>query len=84
MGRNLLLDMTDHGFSVAGYDKDAAKVDTLRQESKKVLFRVAESLIDFQRKVAQVGKALCLALDNFDLVVHLVEFAGVDGVITVV
>ncbi len=34
MGRNLLLNMADHGFPVAGYDKDAAKVETLRQESK--------------------------------------------------
>jgi len=35
MGRNLLLNMTDHGFSVAGYDKDPAKVEVLRQEAEK-------------------------------------------------
>jgi 6-phosphogluconate dehydrogenase len=29
MGRNLLLNMADHGFAVAGYDKDAAKVSAL-------------------------------------------------------
>jgi 6-phosphogluconate dehydrogenase len=34
MGRNFLLNMDDHGFSVAGYDKDLAKVEALRQESK--------------------------------------------------
>lgn len=34
MGRNLALNMADHGFSVAGYDKDASKVKTLRQEAK--------------------------------------------------
>ena len=33
MGRNLLMNMADHGFSVAGYDKDPAKVDALRQEA---------------------------------------------------
>jgi UDP-N-acetyl-D-mannosaminuronate dehydrogenase len=33
MGRNLLLNMADHGFSVAGYDKDQAKVEVLRKES---------------------------------------------------
>ena len=33
MGRNLLLNMADHGTSVAGYDKDPAKVQALRQES---------------------------------------------------
>jgi len=34
MGRNLLLNMADHGFPVAGYDKDTTKVEALRQESK--------------------------------------------------
>jgi len=34
MGRNLLLNMADHGFSVAGYDKDSIKVEALREESK--------------------------------------------------
>lgn len=33
MGRNVMLNMTDHGFSVAGYDKDLATVEALRQES---------------------------------------------------
>lgn len=33
MGRNFLLNMADHGFSVAGYDKDSAKVEQLRQEA---------------------------------------------------
>ena len=33
MGRNLLLNMADHGFTVAGYDKDKDKVDSLRNES---------------------------------------------------
>jgi 6-phosphogluconate dehydrogenase len=29
MGRNLLLNMADHGFSVIGFDKDAAKNSAL-------------------------------------------------------
>ena len=33
MGRNLLLNMADHGFSVAGYDNDPAKVEALRIEA---------------------------------------------------
>ena len=33
MGRNLLLNMADHGFSVAGYDNDPAKVEALRTEA---------------------------------------------------
>ena len=34
MGRNLLLNMADHGFAVAGYDNDKDKVESLRKESK--------------------------------------------------
>lgn len=34
MGRNLLLNMADHGFSVAGYDLDANKVQQLHQEAQ--------------------------------------------------
>ncbi len=34
MGRNLLLNMADHGFRVAGFDKDSKKVESLKQESK--------------------------------------------------
>ena len=33
MGRNMVLNMADHGSSVAGYDKDATKVEALRKES---------------------------------------------------
>ncbi|WP_235727027.1 NADP-dependent phosphogluconate dehydrogenase [Hymenobacter siberiensis] len=32
MGRNLLLNMADHGFPVAGYDKDADKIALLAKE----------------------------------------------------
>ena len=34
MGRSLLLNMADHGFAVAGHDKDAAKVASLNEEGK--------------------------------------------------
>ena len=47
MGRNLLLNMADHGHSVAGYDKDAAKVTALRKEAENREIRGAESLPDF-------------------------------------
>ncbi len=33
MGRNLLLNMADHGFAVAGHDKDATKITLLEKES---------------------------------------------------
>lgn len=37
MGRNLLLNIADHGFSGAGYDKDPVQVDTLNQLAHKNL-----------------------------------------------
>jgi 6-phosphogluconate dehydrogenase len=47
MGRNLLLNMADHGHSVAGYDKDAAKVAALRKESANREISGAKSLPEF-------------------------------------
>ena len=47
MGRNMLLNMADHGFAVAGYDKDAAKVAALRQESAGMNVRSADDIQDF-------------------------------------
>jgi len=47
MGRNLVLNMADHGFSVAGYDKDATKVDALQKESVECNIRAAANLLDF-------------------------------------
>ncbi|MCC6823199.1 MAG: NADP-dependent phosphogluconate dehydrogenase [Verrucomicrobia subdivision 3 bacterium] len=47
MGRNLLLNMADHGHSVAGYDKDVAKVAALRKEAENLNIRGAESLPEF-------------------------------------
>jgi 6-phosphogluconate dehydrogenase len=47
MGRNLVLNMADHGFSVAGYDKDAAKVEALRKESAGRNIGGAANILDF-------------------------------------
>jgi 6-phosphogluconate dehydrogenase len=46
MGRNLLLNMADHGFPVAGYDLDPAKVEALRQEGKGLDLAGADDLRD--------------------------------------
>src|SRR5687768_16605352 len=35
MGRNLLLNMADKGFSVTGYDKDRKMISKLEEEGKK-------------------------------------------------
>jgi 6-phosphogluconate dehydrogenase len=47
MGRNLLLNMADHGFSVAGYDKDPDKVQALRKESADRDIYGAQNINDF-------------------------------------
>ena len=47
MGRNLVLNMADHGFSVAGYDKDQAKVEALRQEAQQRDARGAAGIKEF-------------------------------------
>lgn len=47
MGRNLVLNMADHGFAVAGYDKDPAQVAALRAEVQEQRIKAAESLAQF-------------------------------------
>jgi 6-phosphogluconate dehydrogenase len=47
MGRNLVLNMAEHGFSVTGYDKDPNKVDALRRESQDSDVRGAGDIKEF-------------------------------------
>jgi len=47
MGRNLVLNMADHGFAVAGYDLDPTKVEALREESAGRDIRGAANILDF-------------------------------------
>ena len=47
MGRNFALNMADHGFSVAGYDKDPAKVKALGEEGGKRDVHGATNVQDF-------------------------------------
>ncbi|MGD1021070.1 MAG: NADP-dependent phosphogluconate dehydrogenase [Verrucomicrobiia bacterium] len=47
MGRNLVLNMADHGFSVAGYDKDTSQVEALRNESTDQSIGVAANIPEF-------------------------------------
>jgi 6-phosphogluconate dehydrogenase len=49
MGRNFLLNMADHGFSVAGYDKDPAKVAALCKEAEQ---RDARGAADIKELIA--------------------------------
>jgi 6-phosphogluconate dehydrogenase len=47
MGRNLVLNMADHGSTVAGYDNDQAKVEALRKESEERNIGSAANLHEF-------------------------------------
>jgi len=47
MGRNLLLNMAEHDFSVAGYDKDPSKVEALRKEAEKRDIHCTTNLQEF-------------------------------------
>jgi 6-phosphogluconate dehydrogenase len=47
MGRNLVLNMADHGCAVAGYDKDQTKVEALRKESAERNIRGVANILDF-------------------------------------
>ncbi len=47
MGRNLLLNMADHGFKVAGHDKDESKIALLGKESQKANVKGFHSVAEF-------------------------------------
>jgi len=47
MGRNLVMNMADHNFSVVGFDKDTKKVDTLEKEAGERNVKGARSLGEF-------------------------------------
>jgi len=47
MGRNLLLNMADHGFAVAGYDNDPAKIGVMQQEAENRKIYCTDNLREF-------------------------------------
>ena len=47
MGRNLVLNIADHGYSVSGYDKDLSKVQELETEAGSRAINAAQSLERF-------------------------------------
>lgn len=59
MGRNLLLNMAEHGFSVAGYDKDLLKVALLGAEAAGLPVQSAQDVGSFV-KLLQVPRVVML------------------------
>ncbi|HEX2949476.1 MAG TPA: NAD(P)-binding domain-containing protein [Armatimonadota bacterium] len=47
MGSNLVLNMRDHGISVVGYDKNAAKIQRMKTEAASGLVDAVDNLDDF-------------------------------------
>jgi 6-phosphogluconate dehydrogenase len=47
MGRNLVLNMADHGHSVSGYDKDLSKVQELQTAAESRAIHAAQGLAEF-------------------------------------
>jgi 6-phosphogluconate dehydrogenase len=72
MGRNLLLNMADHGFSVAGYDKDSAKVEALKRESEQRDIRGAVDIDKFIKLLRRPRAVMMLvpAGAPVDAVIH--------------
>ncbi len=78
MGRNFLLNMADHGYSVAGYDKDQSKVAALHQEAEKRDIRGAADIGEFIAMLRQPRAVMMLVpagppVDSVinDLLAHL-------------
>lgn len=87
MGRNLMLNIADHGFSVAGYDNDQVKVEKLINESdnRKVFYtatlgefiaclkkpRSIILLVPAGAPVDTVIESLSTSLQNNDLIIDL-------------
>src|SRR5512136_2285049 len=78
MGRNLLLNMADHGHSVAGYDKEVTKVTALRLEAETRNVRGAADISEFIAQLRQPRAVMMLVpagppVDSVinDLLAHL-------------
>ncbi len=84
MGRNMLLNMAEHGFSVAGYDKDPQKVALLRSESLDLPVQAAEDVASFLA-LLQVPRAVMLLVPAgpvVDSVIHdLLPHLGPDDMV---
>ncbi|HYM94930.1 MAG TPA: NADP-dependent phosphogluconate dehydrogenase [Chitinophagaceae bacterium] len=61
MGRNLLLNMADHGFSVTGFDKDASKTAELESfASPGTVVKGAGTLSEMVKQLKKPGKIMML------------------------
>ncbi len=72
MGRNLLLNMADHGFRVAGHDKDQAKIDALLKESSKENVKGFLSINEFVESL-KTPRAIMMLVPAGKIVDNVIE-----------
>jgi 6-phosphogluconate dehydrogenase len=72
MGRNLLLNMGDHGFKVAGHDKDEKKIALLSTESSKANVKGFSSVTDFIDSL-QTPRAIMMLVPAGKIVDNVIE-----------
>ena len=60
MGRNFLLNLADHGYAVAGYDRDAGKVDALRAQAGERKIFAADTKTEFINSLRQPRAVMML------------------------
>ena len=60
MGRNLLLNMKDHGFAVAGYDKNSAQVDLLNSLGDENSIKGFNAITDFVQSLESPRRIMML------------------------
>ena len=66
------------------YQSQIDRASRIRNKIRFFSESVVASLEYFQGEVAQIVIAVCFSFDDFDLVVNPFQFAGVDGIITMV
>jgi 6-phosphogluconate dehydrogenase len=72
MGRNLVLNFADHGYSVAGYDQDESKVEALEREAEDREVYGAKTMEDFigSLRIPRAVMMLVPAGPPVDSVIH--------------
>jgi 6-phosphogluconate dehydrogenase len=72
MGRNLLLNMADHGFKVAGHDKDEKKIELLSKESDRENVKGFSAVNEFIQSL-QKPRAIMLLVPAGKIVDNVIQ-----------
>lgn len=72
MGKNLLLNIADHGFAVIGFDADQNKVNDLSNDTKHKNIATAGTLLDFIHKL-KIPRAILLLVPAGEPVDHVIN-----------